>query len=285
MLVIKVKTKGCTMKISCLTLIPMLLNTLSLYALQLNTSMDSTAFMGPFSNNDTLTQRYTKTFDFNFNIADSTGMDYLDIQEGFIYYTFSNHTSYDLVLDIIHNDIWSKNYCTNKGFDSRSALTSSDQDSVEHFYGDIIAAYVVPPESLGIAKGNFSGSRMFLTWDNNRASTSITFTIKLFSQGDSVRIANTDSIKMGLSLNSFTAVDSKNRTWSANTLIMDSSPKRSEKRNGKGNRYSVYIPFKDNHQSSTNIRVFYLNGKSIDYVPFHSNNLYLVQPFERSAQR
>ena len=172
----------------------MFLKSISLSALPLITDVDSIICMGPFSNGDTLTHSYTKTINLDFKIADSNDINYLDIQEGFIYYKYSNYTfsSYGLGLNIIHNDIWNKVYCINKDFDSLTALVPSQQDSVSYFNGVIGNGtyYALPFDTITIVF-NCSGLRMFVKWDNsnNRSYVSITLNVNFYSQGDPVSYA------------------------------------------------------------------------------------------------
>jgi hypothetical protein len=199
------------------------------YALPLTQNIDSTGFLGPFQNGDTVVQNYSKLFTIKGGLADSADIKYFDIQSGFIHFSFANYLPCGINLKCINNGLWASSYCKTKGADSMELLAPTSQDSLNYFFGQVL-----PASGRAIAAGdtswsgnnvNLSAIRMFVEWDNahQKVTTKIDFQVAVLSQTSSCTLSNLDSVKMRMTLVHFTAIDSKGRTWStdnSNTIVL-----------------------------------------------------------------
>lgn len=236
----------------------------------LDTAMNATVYMGPFTAGDTLTNSYTKKVDLKFYLADSTDINYLSCINGFVFYFVHNYTQYQLNASITHNDVWLNTYCKVRSFDSLSLINTDRSDSTDYFLGIVASDVTEDTNSLISKRSNLSSCRMYTRWDaeNGRAYTTVTLMITLKSNETSFTLSDNDSLTFSMKIVTLRAVDSKDRAWSVNSLKVTISQQSKVVEKGSMNKYSVIMPFLN--KSKINKRTYFLNGKILEHsIPGH----------------
>jgi hypothetical protein len=177
---------------------------------------------------DSMFAGYQRIFTNEYNIANALNLDYLDIRNGFFEYWITNHTGIELVLSVVHRNLWLSDFCRARNPQVRSAsdLTGlSFIDSVNAFDGDIAARVQLFAQSTNaFNKFNISGTRLFPEWDqsDSQSVTKIDYVVNMGVFGRRITLAASDSISFVIKTHSFKFNDMSGTVMDALAMPGDS---------------------------------------------------------------
>lgn len=117
---------------------------------------------------------FSKVFTNHYKITDTVSIDYVDCGNGYYNYKMNNATGLDVNLSMVHENVWRKDFCTNRPDQIRSiadlaAANLTKADSNSYFWGNRAAGSQVLPfnahanSNIGIL--DLSLKRLFPEWD------------------------------------------------------------------------------------------------------------------------
>ena len=162
---------------------------------------------------DYLLANYQRTFTNEYNLTDTVSVDYIDIAEGFFIYSVSNYTGIDLLLTVIHRNLWTSSFCQMQTppLDSVGGLTGlTSQDSLIASNCVIATRASFPPHTTNTYdKHNISQNRLFPEWDpaDSQSVTKIDYLVNVGSYGREVVLSAGDSLSFVIKTTAFKFTD------------------------------------------------------------------------------
>lgn len=149
---------------------------------------------------DTLVQ-FTKRFDNNHEMTDTVEMYYVDVNEANYIYSLDNRTGMSVKVRGIHNHVWTRQECVNRGVESVSDIaTKFNQpgDTVNFFRGRLSLADQ-PVEVFADSLMNFGGldlsaKRLFPEWQDTVTITHVSYEVTPSATGKRISISKNDSL-------------------------------------------------------------------------------------------
>ncbi len=153
--------------------------------------------------------QFHREFISDYEITDTVAIDYVDLGDGFFYYTFQNSANIPLSVRREHLHLWISSFCQRTGRNSIDALAGlSHSDSIDAYYGSISTSSILvqPKTELDLLKSSLAKTRLFTMWDENlkKTITKVKYTIETTpARGDTLELNASDSIVFTIRSSSF----------------------------------------------------------------------------------
>ncbi len=165
---------------------------------------------------DYLLANYQRTFTNEYNLTDTVNVDYIDIAEGFFTYSVSNYTGIDLLMTVIHRNLWISSFCQMQTppLDSIASLAGlTSQDSLLASNSDVAQnSSFLAHTTQTYKKLNLSASRLFPEWDpaDSQSVTKIDYHVTMGPfTGREVVLSAGDSLAFVVKTTAFKFTDMK----------------------------------------------------------------------------
>jgi hypothetical protein len=158
---------------------------------------------------DSMLAGFQRTFTNEYSITDTLNVGYMDINTAFFTYSVTNYSSLELLLSVVHRNLWRTDFCSGRQPPLKSVgdlVGLNYVDSQNASNSNLAVREVLSAgQTNTYSKHNVSGNRLFPEWDpmNEESVTKVDYHVRVEVLGRRVNLRAGDSLRFVIQPSSF----------------------------------------------------------------------------------